>query len=192
MIVLDTIVRDNTDGVAVVASDGQILLDHVRSERNQNSGFYIAPVLGSFGNAFATVVDSVFSNNGANGMWIDTVGGASTVARVDRTVMSDNVNDGFKVTSGAGTAFVTLGRSTIAGGSNASVEVLAPTGTVYATLFANMTVDNRILVNGGGAYVWLSGNGGLILGCVGAPNVYSFGNNSLTEGVLCGIKVGQN
>jgi len=189
VIVLDTIVRDNVDGVAVVSSDGQIVLDHVRSERNQNSGFYIAPVFGSIGNAFAVIVDSLFTNNRGNGIWIDTVSGAFTIAKVERSVVTNNGGDGFKVTSGAGIAQVTLGRSTIGGGDPA-VDVIAPTGTVFATLSGNIVTDGRILVTGAGAVVYVSGNTGQTLACIDSPTVYVFGNNTLTEGALCGTKVG--
>jgi hypothetical protein len=46
MIVLDTISRYNGDGgIALVAQNASVVLDHVRSEHNMNVGFYIAPVV---------------------------------------------------------------------------------------------------------------------------------------------------
>jgi len=190
VVVLDTIVRDNADGVAVVTPSGGIMLDHVRIERSRNSGFYIAPTSGAPA-AWATIVDSAFFRNGANGIWVDTVSGAQTVARIERSVMWDNPNDGFLVTSGAGTAFVTLSRIAIGGSGNAAIGVLAPTGTVYAKLSENVVSDGRIFVTGAGADVWASGNTGVIIGCGPGGRVKSFGNDAMTAGGLCVTKYGQ-
>jgi hypothetical protein len=83
--VLDTVSRDNGDGgIALVAQNASIVLDHVRSEHNVNVGFYIAPVVPAIF-AKATITDSLFANNGGNGIWADSVGSAVTTVMVERT-----------------------------------------------------------------------------------------------------------
>jgi len=182
MIVLDTIVRDNADGVALVAQDGSIQLDHVRSEHNQNGGFYIAPVPGS-ANASATITDSVFSYNGVNGIWVDTVGGATTSTQVERSVMNDNGHDGLTATSGAGYAYVTLGRNAIGTNGYDAIELVAPTGRVTAVMSDNVfQYPGNVDASGSGVYVYASANTFYSMACLAGPTINSFANNAVSGG----------
>jgi hypothetical protein len=169
MIVLDTIVRDNGDGgLALVAQNASIVMDHVRSEHNVNVGFYMAPVVpATF--ARATISDSTFIYNGGNGIWADTVGSATTNIQVERSTLANNGGDGLRATAGASLAraFATLTRNSIdQNGQNGILAngVVPGMVTVYAT-------ENSVNANTGagifstssgspGSYVSASGNTG--------------------------------
>lgn len=113
MVVLDTIVRDNTgSGIVVVGDLPSTLLDHVRVEHNTGDGLSFAPTPGSLG-ARATVVDSVFTHNEGKGIGAGTLVGATITIVVERSVMSYNGQDGFAAIAGAGSARVTLTRNAI-------------------------------------------------------------------------------
>jgi hypothetical protein len=92
IIVIDTIVRDNGGSGIVMNADASIVLDHVRSEHNGVQGFAAAPATSD---ATATVSDSVFVHNVANGVILTS--GPSTTARlhVERSVLSNNGGAGF-------------------------------------------------------------------------------------------------
>ena len=194
MIVLDTIVRDNTDGVGLVAKDASIQLDHVRSEHNQNGGFYIAPTPGSM-RASATITDSVFSYNGANGIWVDTVGGATTSTQVERSVMNDNGHDGLTATSGAGYAYVTLARNAIGTNGYDAIELVAPpTGRITAVMSENvLQYPGNVDASGAGVSVYASANTFYSMNCFAGPvAIYTFANNAVSGGYpTCSVtKVG--
>jgi hypothetical protein len=95
MIVVDTIVRDNASSGIVVEGDlASVVLDHVRSMHNGGDGFNFATTVGSLG-ARATVVDSVFTHNEGKGIGAGAVFGATATLLVERSVMSNNGQDGF-------------------------------------------------------------------------------------------------
>jgi hypothetical protein len=185
MFVLDTIVRDNADGVGLVAKDASIQLDHVRSEHNQNGGFYIAPVPGST-SANATITDSIFSANGVNGIWVDTVSAAVTSTHVERSVMNDNGHDGVYATSGVGYAYVTLAHNAIGTNGYDAVELLAPTGRVTAIMSENvLEYPGNVDASGPGVFVYASANTLYTITCVGGgglATIYSFANNATSGG----------
>jgi len=161
------------DGVALVATDASIMLDRVHSEHNQNTGFYIAPTTGSV-KVSATIVDSVLAYNGVNGVWADTVGDATTIILVERSVMSNNGNDGFLASSGAGgsKAQVTLTRSAISsnGADGILIDGEAP-GLVDGTVS-----ENAVLGNGGdGIQVISTGN------VMGAQIVFSANSSASNQ-----------
>ena len=114
MIVLDTIVRDNgATGINVATDLPSISLNHLRIEHNAVDGFHVAPAPGSLG-AIATVADSAFTHNGANGIGADEVSGATTTITVERSVMASNGLDGFVVTENpGGSAVIAVSRNAI-------------------------------------------------------------------------------
>jgi hypothetical protein len=87
MAVFDTIVRDNAGTGIGVAADANVVLGRVRSEHNQSDGFFIAP---SGGSASATVSDSLFAYNAANGISVAGVAGATALVQVERSNASNN------------------------------------------------------------------------------------------------------
>jgi hypothetical protein len=93
MIVLDTILRDNLgNGIDVLAA-ARVVLDHVRSEHNHLHGF---TMLSLTYNVRASITDSVFAHNGANGINVDSSTlGSDPYITVDRSALSDNVLYGF-------------------------------------------------------------------------------------------------
>ena len=102
LIVLDTIVRDNVgSGVHLVADLGSLVLDHVRSEHNGGNGVSFTPSAGSIG-ALATITDSVFTHNDGDGIGADAVSGSTITLVVDRSVMSNNGQNGFRAAASAG------------------------------------------------------------------------------------------
>jgi hypothetical protein len=193
MIIVDTMARDNVDGIALVASNASIELNHVRVEHNQNSGFYIAPTPGG-GTVDATIIDSAFSNNGANGICVDAISGAVTRAQIERSLMSGNAADGFKVTSGAGTAEVTLGRNAYSRNGIFAIETDAPTGSVLTSIAENIVensiVGNGIYLSGAGTDAYLNGNTSLQFACVLGAKVASYGNNAVKYTTGCGTLIG--
>lgn len=206
MIVLDTIVRDNGGtGIGVAADLPSISLNQVRSEHNTGDGFHIAPIGGSLG-VVATVVDSVFTYNGANGIGANDVSGATTTITVERSVMASNGLDGFVVTEdagGSGVAAVSRNAINDNGGNGISVggnmqgtasdnvlkrnsgygvlrsSALAP--STFVTLAGNVLVANLaggIRATGTGAQLELSANTGLdVIACANNAVVFTFGNN---------------
>ena len=206
--VLDTIVRDNGGtGIGVAADIPSISLNHVRSEHNAVDGFHVAPAPGSPG-AIATVADSVFAHNGANGIGADEVSGATTTITVERSVMASNGLDGFVVNEdagGYGVAAVSRNAINDNGGNGISVggnmqgtasdnvlkrnsgygvlrsSALAP--SAFVTLAGNVLVANLtggIRATGTGARLELSANTSLdTIECANNAAIYTFGNNPL-------------
>jgi len=195
MVVFDTITRDNADGVGLVADNGSILLDHVRSEHNQKGGFYVAPIPGSTV-VTATVVDSTFVYNGANGVWADAVGGALTQlqVQVERSVMSHNGGDGFTATSGGGLSRATLSRNAMGHNNGSAIHVDAPLGGAFVYAVENVfeTHSTGVFAEGGGATVSLSANSGSSISCGSSAHLVTYGNNAPTQAVLpsCVTKLG--
>jgi len=114
LIVLASITRDN--GGTGINVNGDILsavLDHVQSEHNQGDGFYLAPTAGSVG-ALATVVESVFTHNGGNGIAAESIAGATVTIVVDRSVMASNGLSGFRTDVPTGSSVTaTVSHSTL-------------------------------------------------------------------------------
>jgi hypothetical protein len=186
VIVLDTIVRDNAGaGIMVVAANASILLDHVRSERNQSHGFSIAPTPGASG-ARATIADSVFAHNVGHGIVADTVGSAVTSAHVERTIISHNTGDGFQANAAAATGAVaqsTLMRNTIHGNGGDGILVRAnPPGIARANLAENgalLNGTNSIHGDGNGARIRISANTGQEITCSNNAILVSLANNNV-------------
>ncbi len=188
MIVLDTLSRDNGDGgIALVAINASILLDHVRSEHNVNVGFYMAPVVPS-ASANATISDSIFAYNGGNGVWADTVGGAETSVLVERTAFVNNAGDGFLVTSGASGAFarITLARNWLNtnGGGIHSLGILP--GIVE--LHASENSGARLISDGNGSIVYAGRNMTGVNVCKNDAVLHSYGDNQtdFPDVITCG------
>jgi hypothetical protein len=200
MIVLDTIVRDNQDGIGLVAADASITLDHVRSEHNLGAGFYIAPTPGSAG-ANAMITDGLFAHNGGNGIWADTVGGATTTVDVERVVASENGNHGFTTTAGAAGAQsdVMLRHNVFNRNSGYGVYVLTTFGGNSATITDNSTVGNLgvvagipygMFIDGGNGNASVSRNTGQRIGCSNGANPVTYQDNSapVLSSVGCSFK----
>jgi hypothetical protein len=182
MIVLDTISRDNGDtGVALVAKNASIVLDHVRSEHNVNAGFYIAPTPGSTG-ANATITDSLFAENGGIGIWADTVGGALTSIQVQRTILANNASYGFQATSAAALSYadVTLTNNTATSGIY--LLGISP-GGVSSTLSGNSVYF--VVIDGTASVAWANSNSGSQLQCLNGGTLRSLGNNQMRSGAPC-------
>ena len=211
LIVLDTIVRDTGGtGIGVGADLPSISLDHVRSEHNAVDGFHVAPAPGSLG-AIATVADSFFTHNGANGIGADEVSGATTTITVERSVMASNGLDGFVVTEDpGGSAVASVSRNAIndnggngismrgnvSGGAsdnvvkrNSGYGALVSTPLPmhsFVTLSENVFVTNLtadISATGGGANIIISAN---TLGAVLCDNgsVVNTPSNNVTTGIF--------
>ncbi len=113
LIVQDTIVRDNLgSGVYVFADIGRLVLDHVHSEHNGGNGLSLTPSVGSLG-ALATITDSIFTHNDGDGIGADSVSGATITLMVERSVLSNNGQNGFRADASGGSVVVTVSRSTI-------------------------------------------------------------------------------
>ena len=157
----------------------------VRSERNQNDGFYIAPTLGSY-SATASIADSLFASNGGNGIWADSLGGAFTYIRLARSVVSDNGQSGFYATSAAAISgvYVTLVANSFdnpGGRPGARLLGTAP-GTIQTFASDNVfSIESYMAVDGSGnTHAYLTGNGGGYLYCVNGATLYSFANNNFS------------
>ncbi len=192
MIVLDTISRDNGDaGFSLVARDASIVLDHVRSEHNVNVGFYMAPVVPAT-SASAMVTNSLFAHNGGNGVWADTVGGATTYLQVERSIFSGNGQHGVYATAGAGAAYAvfTLTRNAFdldGGPTGSAIYLLATFGFVSARATENSFTSSYLTVDGTNSYLNINGNsGGGSLFCTNGGKVFSYRNNYI-DGTFCTI-----
>jgi len=184
MIVLDTIVRDNADGLGLVAHDASITLDRVRSEHNANTGFYLAstPIANP---SQATIVDSVFSDNPSYGIWADAAVQPLDIS-VARSVLSNSAY-GFHINAGAsGTvSHVHLADNAFVRNGLRDVNVEAPFGRVYAMLsYNNLSVG--VVSQGAQSFVELVGNAGSVnsfyLDCVDGGHVSTWQNNSFSSG----------
>jgi hypothetical protein len=148
LIIVDTIVRDSSGtGIGIAADSTSVLLDHVRSERNGFDGFYIATATSS-GDAVATISNSVFADNGANGVWAQQASSTSQYVdiQVEGSTLANNGNDGFKASGNGGSMNIMVGKSAIHSNVGSGIEVvLGGGGTIRGVV-----VDNRISANYGG------------------------------------------
>ena len=176
LIVQDTLLRDNVgSGVYLLADLGSIVLDHVRSEHNGGNGVSFTPAAGSLG-ALATITDSVFTHNEGDGIAADSVAGATITLLVDRSVISNNGQNGFRAASGAGSGVATVSRSAINdnGGHGISIQ-----GSIQAAASENATKRN----SGNGALVAnarvvLSGN--VLIGDLSGA-IHSMGDSAVVS-----------
>ena len=210
LIVLDTIVRDNLgSGVKLLADIGYLVLDHVRSEHNGGNGVSLTPSVGSIG-AVATITDSVFIHNEGDGIGADSVGGATVTLLVDRSVMSNNGQNGFRAAASAGSGVATVSRNAINdnggdgisigegtavtasenvvhrnSGSGVHVSSTAPSG--FSTLSGNTfhgNLSGAIRASGPGTVVAASANNAFnaYSECDNGALLYTYGNN-VTAGI---------
>ena len=133
MIVLDTVVRDNSGvGVNVNGDVPHAVLDRVRSEHNGGDGFYLAPTPGSVG-SLATIGDSHFTLNGGNGIVAESISGATVSIVVERSIMDYNGLDGFVARSPVGSSGVaTVGHSTLNDNGGHGLSILGA-GAIFGT-----------------------------------------------------------
>src|SRR5215470_14484058 len=120
--VLDTIVRSNGGTGIGIAADASVIVDHVRSEQNKFDGFYIVP---GATQAKAVITDSIFAQNGVNGISVDSAIGALTSVDVERSTLSDNSANGLIVFGNAGNAIVVIARSAMHKNSAAGFSAVA-------------------------------------------------------------------
>jgi hypothetical protein len=144
MNVVDTIVRDNRGSGIVLNADASAVLDHVRSEHNGVQGFAAAPATSD---ATATVSDSVFVHNAANGIIVTS--GPSTTARVhvERSVMSNNGGAGFFefASASGGSAIAMLTRNAIAHNGGDGIAMSGDSlGVSNGYVADNAIYDNNI------------------------------------------------
>jgi hypothetical protein len=183
-IVVDTIVRDNQDGLGLVAADAAITLDRVRSEHNNSAGFYIAPVPGAM-RAHATITNSLFAENGGHGVWVDTVASAYTYARVHDSAFSRNGGDGFRATAAAGgaNAYTHLSRNLFTDNGNNiyGLGVLPGIVSIWA-LDNSINGFGAFTVDGSGASTVVARNGGATsIFCANGGRIFTAGNNEVTS-----------
>jgi hypothetical protein len=200
MIVLDTIVRDNlTAGITLLMTNGSVLLDHVRSEHNMFDGLHIAQNPGS-GGANATIVDSVFTHNGGNGIIAGTVANATTTVQLERSILSNNGGEGFRANVFAlanAVVLATLTRNAISrnGGDGVLISAVLP-GSATGFLSDNSVQQSGgygINANGSGAIVRASANvaqsnsGNGDMRCAIGSVFFTYGNNVIefTNGTGC-------
>jgi hypothetical protein len=189
MLVLDTVVRDTADtGIALVASNASILLDHVRSEHNQAAGFYLAPTATSV--AVASIIDSLFAKNGGNGIWADSLSGAATYIRVARSAIADNGQPGFYAQAAAAGAAITatLIRNSFTNfNGSLGVYLLGGAGFVSALASENdFSVDSGLFADATGVALRVAGNSGGGLKCGSGTDMRSFGNNHFVKTAILG------
>jgi len=199
MIVLDTVVRDNGGaGVNVNGDLPSAVLDRVRSEHNGGGGFYLAPTPGSVG-VRATIVDSLFTHNGTNGIAAESIGGATVSIVVERSTMAYNGVDGFVATGPVGSSGVsTVSHSTL-NDNGANGLSISAAGNVRSNILANVTHRNgdsgirTNVVDPGPMLVSMSGNTAfsnlawdLLLQCPLSsfgPEIYADNTNHFVKGV---------
>jgi len=164
MFVQDTIVRDNLGGILV--ANGALVLDRVRSERNEFDGLAIVTLNGPID---AAIFDSVFAFNHRHGINVETsLPFSRPSVVVDRSILVDNFADGISF-DGTNAGFIgAVRRTTIhrngnngvhASGSAASLGVLTVTDNsiinnsvgVDADNFAAVYVSANDVVSYGGA-----------------------------------------
>jgi hypothetical protein len=158
LIVLDTVVRDNLgNGFDVIAS-APIVLDHVRSEHNTYDGF---AMLSLSNDVTATITDSIFAFNGSDGISVDTsVSSAFTYVLVERSVIADNVANGFVLNGSNAYSVGSLMRNAIHRNGSAGARMFATSHVVYMSLAGNAIISNAagISADGAGAIAYSSGN----------------------------------
>jgi hypothetical protein len=177
--VVDTIVRNNGGTGIGIAADSSVTIDHVRSEHNSFDGFYIVP---GAAHARASITDSLFAWNGANGINVDCVSVAEVFVAVERSTMRENGGSG--VTAHGGQGQVTIARSVFVQNTDAQIfaggpgvmEVMITENTFTLSLATGIRADSL------GAAVYanantFSQNGGLQFVSTNGGGFVSFGNN---------------
>ena len=158
--VLDAIVRNNGGTGIGIAADASIVIDHVRSEHNTFDGFYIVPAVTA---AQAVVTDSIFAWNGANGISVDSVTGATTSIDVERSTLSENAGAGLSANGNSGTEAVVIAHSAIHR-NGVGVAVVANgdplTHSSYVTVSRDSFADNvtAIRFDGPAVFGYVSAN----------------------------------
>jgi hypothetical protein len=143
-----------------------------------NVGFYIAPVVPALF-AKATITDSLFANNGGNGIWADSVGSALTYVTVERTIVTGNPGGGIQATSAASDSvvFLTVMRSTFTGNQPFGIHALGIVpGFVDGQFAENSAGADGIIIDGTGSHGDVSGNMGALV-CKNGAHLTSFGDN---------------
>ena len=163
---LDTIVRDNRLTGILVSADTSVVLDHVRSERNGIDGFTMAST--SVG-IQATITASTFAYNGRHGVFVLTnMPSADTFVLIDRSVLAENVANGFILDGTSAGAHGSLTRNAIHRNRGVGASVLGGFNyNVYVT-----TSENAI---SGNEYGGIHADGALVFLYAGANNMVNYG-----------------
>jgi hypothetical protein len=162
---LDTIVRDNALTGILVSADTSVVLDHVRSERNAIDGFTMASTSTGIQ---ATITASTFASNGRHGVFVLTnMPSADTFVLIDRSVLADNVANGFILDGTNAGARGSLTRNAIHRNRGIGASVLGGvTYNVYVTMSENAISGNE---HGG-----ISADGNQVSLYAGANNVVNY------------------
>jgi len=114
MAIFDTIVRDNQGNGIALGADASVVLDRVRVEHNNFDGVLILPAVGT---PSVTITDSIFANNGSNGININAAtAGTITYFEIERSTLSNNGGNGFVASMPApdfALVYVSLARNAI-------------------------------------------------------------------------------
>jgi len=181
MFVMDTIVRDNDGGISV--TNGGLVLDHVRSERNEFDGLSIIPLNGLVD---AAIFDSVFAFNHRHGINVETsLPGNHPSVVVDRSILADNFSDGIAF-DGTNASFTgAVRRSTIHRNGNNGVHASASAAALSTlTVTDNSIINNSVGVDADNfAAVYVSANdvisgGGTGFRQANGASFLSYRNNS--------------
>jgi len=180
LVVLDTIVRDNGASGIGGDADAFVVVDHVRSEHNGTNGFYMASLVAE---ARATITDSVFAFNSANGIWLAATGTGTSHAQVERSVLADNGGAGLKISAAqSGFMNATVMRNAVHLNGPYGVLVTAPGGLNSVRAMVSENAFNDIVVvlaDGAGVFVRANANtNGLFFQSNGAT-FSSYGNNAI-------------
>ncbi|MEO8674198.1 MAG: right-handed parallel beta-helix repeat-containing protein [Casimicrobiaceae bacterium] len=185
--VLDTVVRGNGGAGISVAANSAVVIDRTRVEKNGADGFFLAT---STGEATATLTNSVFAYNGANGIAVNSNANAKVYVQVEGTSISSNGAHGFVAVTSAMTsdAQVSFARNAVNGNGGDGITLSGATGAILATLTVQLA-DNVMHANKGGGYRSVghvsarasnnvvSGNGSYAFICDGANILRSYNNN---------------
>jgi parallel beta-helix repeat protein len=185
MIVLDTVVRDNTGSGIVVGGDVPVaVLDHVRSEHNGGDGLNVAPTGGSIG-VLVTVTNSLFTRNEGRGIGAGALPGATLTIVVERSVMSYNGQDGVVTNSTTGATAATLTRNMINDNGGHGIWLQGNTKGTASENALHRNSGNGIRVEGDTFSIYLSANSavanltlpGIVCFTAGTGAVSTLGNN---------------
>jgi hypothetical protein len=145
LIVLDTVVRDNSGAGISVNVDASVLLDGVRVEHNVSDGLNVTAVSTL---AVAVVRNSVLSYNGQAGIAaLRSASPAKTEIALEASVIAGNAYDGVFVGGIAdGQSYAAIARTTIARNGLSGVSVYAPGAS--GTFTNAELVENQFLNNG--------------------------------------------
>ena len=179
LIVLDTIVRDNGASGIGGDADASVVLDHVRSEHNGTNGFYMASLSGK---ARAMISDSIFTFNGAHGVWVAATNTGETDAHVERSVLAVNGSAGLNLSAtGAGVIFAVVSRNAVYINAGYGVGVAGP-GSAFAKVSEN-AFDSSLSADGAQTVVEASANtGDSFFTRSNGATLYTYGNNAGVQG----------